>query len=489
MFEPLDAGKVELMLGLNDKEKVGVAIKDVKIDGVEFLQLIQLEINHTVNEYAHARLIVFVDEKKGKTFFEQANDNKIKISAKIDKKDTVLFQGYISNLTLRPTIDQTTLVIDMLDAACKLDRKRETKSFQKLTDKYEEVLKTAVKDSGGKINLKVTDKAIENIIVRLNETSWQFIKRMASRFNASIFTDITAEKPLLTIGLPDPKKTVEITDVQVSYNFNDAQFQFVTANAALIAKGGKVINEDFSSVNVGGVYEYLNIADTVKLNKKEYRVKSLHMEFVDTILTANYTLVGKTAFFVPIAQQQNIYGRIFRAQVKKVEKDKIQAHLIDVDEKYEEGSTWFPFATAYSSADGSGWYVMPEVDDYVRIAFPSADTKDAFAMSSINTAPLKEPKNKSLKAPGGREILLTDKGVEIIAEHQKTFIQLDKDKGINIVSAKNINIHADGNVSFDAKGKIQMVSQKEITAQSGQSHVKILANQIDMGGSNIIVGE
>ena len=38
-------------------------------------------------------------------------------------------------------------------------------------------------------------------------------------------------------------------------------------------------------------------------------------------------------------------------------------------------------------------------------------------------------------------------------------------------------------------GKIQMVSQKEITAQSGQSHVKILANQIDMGGNNIIVGE
>ena len=132
---------------------------------------------------------------------------------------------------------------------------------------------------------------------------------------------------------------------------------------------------------------------------------------------------------------------------------------------------------------------MPEVDDYVRILFPSIDTKEAFAASSINTAPLKEPKNKSLKAPGGREILLTDKGVEIIAEHQKTFIQLDKDKGINIVSSKDIQFVADGNISFEAKGKIQMVSQKEITAQSGQSHMKILANQIDMGGSNTIVGE
>ncbi len=473
----------------SSKKENAVALHDIKITGVDFLQIRQIEINHTANEYARARLTLQVDDKKGKKFLEQANADKIKISAKINKKDTVLFQGYISHLSLRTTIDETILTVDLLDAACLLNLKYETCSFQKLTDKYEEVLKTAVKDSGGKVNLKVTDKSIEKMIVRLNETSWQFIKRMASHFNAMVFTDITAEKPLVTVGLPESKQTIELDAVQVTYNFNDETFQFINSNETLKAKGAKVISEDFASVNVGDVFQYLNIADTVKLNKKEYFVKSLSFRLVDYILIANYTLVGKTAFFVPISAQKNIYGRVFRAQVKKVEKDKIQAHLIDVDEKYTEGTTWFPFATAYSSADGSGWYVMPEVDDYVRILFPSIDTSDAFALSSINTAPLKEPKNKSLKAPGGREILLTDKGVEIIAEHQKTFIQLDKDKGINIVSAKDIVINADGNVSFDAKGKIQMVSQKEITAQSGQSHMKILSNQIDMGGSNIIVGE
>ena len=472
-----------------NKEENAVALHDIKITGVEFLQIHQLEINHIANEFAHARLTLQVDDKKGKKFLEQANADKIKISAKINKKDTVLFQGYISNLSLQTTIDENILTIDLLDAAYKLNWKRATQSFQKLDAKYEDILKKSVTEDGAKINFKVTDKAIEKMIIRLNETSWQFVKRMATHFNAMVFTDITAEKPLVTIGLPESKQTVEIDDAQVIYNFDDAQFQFFNSNDTLKAKGTKIISEDFASVQVSGVYKYLNLADTVKLNKKEYRVKGLSMKLVDNLLTANYTLVGKTAFFVPIEIQKNIYGRVFRAQVKKVEKDKVQAHLIDVDEKYEEGTTWFPFATAYSSTDGSGWYVMPEVDDYVRILMPSIDTSDAFALSSINTAPLKEPKNKSLKAPDGREILLTDKGVEIIAEHQKTFIQLDKDKGINIVSAKDIVINADGNVSFDAKGKIQIISQKEITAQSGQSHVKILSNQIDMGGSNIIVGE
>ncbi|MBR5913084.1 MAG: hypothetical protein IKZ58_01795 [Selenomonadaceae bacterium] len=472
----------------SDKEKA-ISIRDIKIEGVEFQQLMQLEINHAVNEYANARLTLIMEDKEGENFLKQADADKIKISAKVDNKDTVLFQGYVSNVSFQPTVDYNLLTIDLYDASYLLNWKRATQSFQKLEDKYEDILKKTVTEEGATVQLKVTDKAIEKMIIRLNETSWQFIKRMASQFNASIFTDITAEKPMVTIGLPDSKKTVEITAKQVSYNFDDATFQFFNANETLKAKDTKIINEDFASVSVDGLYEYLNIADTVKLNEKEYIVKSLNMRFVDTVLVASYNLVGKTAFFVPIETQQNIYGRVFRAQVKKVEKDKVQAHLIDVDEKYEEGTTWFPFATAYSSADGSGWYVMPEVDDYVRILFPSVDTSDAFALSSINTAPLKEPKNKSLKAPGGREILLTDKGVEIIAEHQKTFILLDKDKGINIVSAKDIVINADGNVSFDAKGKIQMVSQKEIAAQSGQSHMKILSNQIDMGGSNIIVGE
>ena len=476
------------LLGSSKKEDA-VNVGDIKITGVEFLEIVQLAINHTANEYAHARLTLMVDEKKGKAFLEKANADKIKISAKIKKKDTVLFQGYISNLSLQPTIDLATLTIDLLDAAYMLNWKCATQSFQKLDAKYADILKKAVTEDGAKVQLKVTDKAIEKMIVRINETSWQFIKRMASHFNASVFTDITAEKPLVTIGLPDSKQTVELESYHAVYNFDDAQFQFVNANDKLKAKGAKVINEDFASVSVNGVYVYLNVADTVKLNKKEYRVKSYSLRLVDHVLTADYTLVGKTAFFVPIEPQKNIYGRVFRAQVKKVEKDKVQAHLIDVDEKYEEGTTWFPFATPYSSADGSGWYVMPEVDDYVRIFFPSIDTSDAFALSSINTAPLKEVKNKSLKAPGGREILLTDNGVEIIAEHQKTFIQIDKSKGINIVSAKDIKINADGNVSFDAKGKIQMVSQKEIAVQSGQSHVKLLPNQIAMGGSNVIVGE
>ena len=80
---------------------------------------------------------------------------------------------------------------------------------------------------------------------------------------------------------------------------------------------------------------------------KVFRLLTVRTEIGE--FSFSYTPMNKI-----VAEQKNIYGRVFSAQVKKVDKDKIQAHLIDVDEKYTEGTTWFPFATPYSSADGSG---------------------------------------------------------------------------------------------------------------------------------------
>lgn len=464
----------------------------IKVDGIKYMQLVQLEISHAANEYGRARLVLIIDEKKAKTFMEQGGaENIIKISSKEGNKTNVLFCGYVVNVNFQPQVGYNLMTVDLCDTSSVLDIKRLNFSFQKLDANYSAIFKPQLEKIMAKVVFKVDDKAIEKMILQLNETSWEFIKRMASQFSASVFTDITAERPMITIGLPDPKTTAVIQNGDFSCEFDVAQLDFVHSNPQLLADGVNVVAEDFLTVKLAGPFQYLQLGDVVQYDGKNYRVKALDGRFIaDGTFRMTYTLVGEHGFFVPKIVQKNLRGRIFRAQVKTVDKDKIQAHLFDIDAEYDANSTTkFPFATPYSSADGSGWYVMPEVDDYVRIAFPSNDTGDAFAISSINTAPLNEPHNKSLKAPGGRELLLTDKGVEIIAEHQKTFIMLDKDNGISVVSAKGIVIHANGNISFEANGKIQMVAKEEIAVQSGESHVKLLSNQIDMGGNKIIVGE
>lgn len=281
----------------------------------------QINIHHSANEYAKATLNLIVDEKKAKKFLTQANADKIKISAKINNKDVILFQGYITNIILRKENQENILVIDLYDAAYTLDWKVESATFQNLKSKYEEIFKTI---KNAKIQLKVTDKAIEKMIVRMNETAWKFIKRLASHFNAMIFTDRTAEKPLLTIGLPEPKKTIEIpTTYQYTQIYDDKTFQYINSNKNLLAKNTKIIAEDFQRILITGFFDLVSVGDAIKFNKKNYRVKSLNAKFIDNTFQTIYELVGKSAFVVPIEIQKNIAGRIFRAQVKKVEKDTI----------------------------------------------------------------------------------------------------------------------------------------------------------------------
>ena len=156
---------------------MSIHLQTVKIEGVDYLQISQIEIHHAVNDYARATVRLVVDEKKAQKFLEQSDTDQIKISAKDNKKDVVLFVGFITNLSLEVSLGRNKLTLELCDSSYLLDLKRVHCSFQKLDAKYEEILKTEVADAKGKIQLKVTDKAIEKLILQLNETTWQFIKR------------------------------------------------------------------------------------------------------------------------------------------------------------------------------------------------------------------------------------------------------------------------------------------------------------------------
>ena len=44
---------------------------------------------------------------------------------------------------------------------------------------------------------------------------------------------------------------------------------------------------------------------------------------------------------------------------------------IDKDENEEAGVRWLPYATVYSTPDGTGWYCMPEGGDSIRLYAPN----------------------------------------------------------------------------------------------------------------------
>lgn len=470
-----------------------IELRNVVVTGIEFAKLMDLKIHHEPNSHAQASLVGMMEKEKAEKFMQQVDlKTVIKIEGKGGKRNAerqTLFQGCITSVQMKASnMGLNQLLVILADVSIQLDIKRESRSFQVLTKKYEEILKVIYKtETEGKIIMNVKDKAIEKFILQLDETNWAFTKRMASHFYAPLITDLAADKPVISIGLRKENQEVKYSVPFLFMSMSEQSYQVMTKNE--LDKETKAIREDFTSCQLS-IWNYLYLGDVVQVGKKKYYVRQVDTSVQNKHLINHYVLVPQNGFLVPRIPHYACQGRLMKGQVQKVDKDKVQVHFLDIDEKYDTASTaWFPFATVYSSSDGSGWYVMPEEKDYVRMMFPSADASEAYAASSINMVPMEKVKDKSFKAPGGREILLTEDTIEIICDHQKIFVNLSKKDGISIVSAQDINVSADGNISLDAKGKVQLLAKDEIELQSGSAHVKIKSDHVAMGGSSVLVGE
>lgn len=79
--------------------------------------------------------------------------------------------------------------------------------------------------------------------MQMNETNWEFTKRMASRFNAPIFTSIIAPKPMVYVGLPPVGNTKEITTTSYGHGKDENKYNTITQN--YMADNASAMRQDF----------------------------------------------------------------------------------------------------------------------------------------------------------------------------------------------------------------------------------------------------
>lgn len=191
---------------------------------------------------------------------------------------------------------------------------------------------------------------------------------------------------------------------------------------------------------------------------------------------------------MPQTANGSVSGRMLRGIVKKVEADKVQVHFASVDSSYDEGGDcWFPYSTAYSSQDGSGWYSMPAENDEVRVFFPSGDEGEAFAAGAVAKNVRANVKDKAWSGTNGKEILMTADGLVITCKDQKIYIKLSDADGISIISDANINVTSGSNVNISAGDTIKILAENEVVLGTAESHINIRKEGISATGNNIIM--
>lgn len=442
---------------------------NLKVEGTPINKVTALEIDHGMNGYGKATVTGEVSIAEGEAFSGRSNgDTKIQITTTAKGQPPVLFVGLVNKSSIAKMAEYALLTVELKRTASKLDVQKKNKSYQNLGSTYEEILNQSM-DGKAIVEMQVSDKAIDQLIMQYQETAWEFASRMASQFQTSICANITSEKPVITIGVPKGKKSYSLSDVE-----------YVSA-----AEGEKADSPSGTGIST---MQYMELGDNVTNGGNSGQVGHLHASMKDGILRTEVYTSKKEQFTQKPQYNQAASGRMLKGKVQAVKKDKVQVHLVDIDKSYDSGGNlWLPYSTAYSSSDGSGFYCMPQEGDEVRVFFPSDNEKDAFVASSANVSPLDDPKHKKWRSPAGKEILMTEEGIFITCKGEKIFINLENEKGITISSEKDINVVTENNMLLYAKKELTVQAENKILLSTGTAYIDMTPEEIQMGAENILI--
>ena len=457
-----------------------ISYGNIKVEGFPFRRIRSIWINHQVNEHGIAQIKGEVDSEEAQGLVQRVDETlRVSITTTAKEQPGKLFYGCVKEISLSQESGYSIVSLTLYTTSRILDMQKKKKTYKQVSQTYGQIIKEGIADKG-ELNMTVSDKATNQFVMKYDETEWEFAKRMASRLQAPLVADIKSEKPLLYVGLPTPSKTITIKSKAFSYGSQ------VDSHAQL----SNTMVQDFSGEEVES-YAYAFIGDKVSINGKAACIKGVDAVLTDGILQMRYTLMQANGSVVGIAVPEThskTSGKMMKGTVKEVNKDKVKVNFKEIDDDSDPGGDWwFPFSTAYSSSDGSGWYCMPEVGDEVRVFFPSGEEADAFAASTVFTEAPKDPKHKSWKAPGGKEILLTDEGLYVIGKAGKIYINLTDEKGVEIYSDKEINVMSDTKVSICADNEVHIVAKNEIIIGTEEAYIDLDKNTATLAASEVLI--
>lgn len=445
-----------------------ITYENIKVDGIPFHRLGTLHIQHEVNDHGYCHIEGEIEEAQAAEIIQRVDETfALQISTNAEGQPARLFYGAIQKIRMEKGNSYATLILDGITSSGRIDTLKGSRTFQNTTQTYGTLLNSLIKGRGT-VQVKVTDKAVGSFIIKCDETDWEFIVRMASQLQAPACVNIISQEPQIYIGIPPESKNVQVDTT----SFGMGKDALSTGNVTHSAR----------------TYEYAYLGDQLQLNGKSYRIKAMRADLVDGLLECQYEGSVPTGFIVPRQGNSKVSGRMMKGVVKHVEADKVQVHFSSLGESFDSEGDWmFPYSTAYSSQDGSGWYSMPAEEDEVRVFFPSGNEGEAFAAGAVAKNVREDVKDKAWRGINGKEILMTKDGLVITCKDQKIYIKLSDEEGISIISDQNINVTSGTNVNISAGDTIKILAEKEVVLGTAESHINLRKEGISATGANIVL--
>ncbi|WP_242860860.1 DUF6531 domain-containing protein, partial [Defluviitalea phaphyphila] len=427
--------------------------KNLEIDFTRSLKNItDFKITKEINQ--HTRLYIkgiVPDYEKEKYALEINLDDKIKVVNLED--ENVIFCGSVDDICIKMVNNVYYIEIEAVSYTYDLDIKKKYRSFQDLNMTYRDVIKEVLADykQVDFIDTVTNKEKIKDIIVQYNETDWEFIKRLASHFNAGLVVDEKEFFPRFYFGLPKRYEinTIETPKYKREKNLEDYIKTAVNFNSSI--KSWDKITYKIET------YTYLDICEKIKYRNEPLVITKAETYVKKEELLHRYILSTQRGASQNFIENKNIQGAKIEGIVKEISRNKMRVHL-NIDKEYKEKNNKFiPYAGGINNELG---YYMPKIGSSVYVYFPNTNEGNAIITECIRKGSaghdrMQDPREKHLRNEFGKEVRLGHKDMEFTTGNDDIKINMTKDGVIDIHSPKSIEIKAETNINIGEQEEIE----------------------------------
>ena len=459
------------MIKISNKHEAA-AYKDIEIQGIlSVITLKDMTLTEEINDHSRLYLTGLVPEAiNNSIIFEQHPNQTIKILDTLNNK--IFFQGIIENIEVQfknhlyivyVTAISKTKLMDIAPASQSFQNRKDTYSdvFDKLMIKYNPNDKYRLIKSDDKLNL-----SINKLIVQLDETDWEFAKRLASLLNIGLIPSAKSDQIDYRIGISEKESymlpLVSYTLVRtptIAKTFIDNQ---------LITDS---IEQEFFNYILYDCFFCLDVGDNVLFKNHNLYIikKEAQITEKNALLKYKYTLASLTGIKQPKKYNEHMSGISIDGIVIDHTHAYSKLHLgIDKSQPLEE-ATWFRQSVHYAAGDYRGWTAMYDLADTILLYFPNEEENDVFTLKSnlyrfpdvkteINflepylnggeidvLKPELYPNNKLLYNPKKQTIVADNDDILITTRDQENYITISCDNK-NVEENNGILIRTNGNL-------------------------------------------
>lgn len=446
---------------------------------------VELEIVSKINDHAWMYFKAVVPENRKEEYIHMVQGYTIiEVNHKNEASGTTcLFKGVVTFIDVKAVNDVYYLEVKAASCTFDMDVKLKRRSFQNKEMLYNELIKSVTDGyKGADFIDKTTDnKKLEKFIIQYDETDWEFLKRMASHFNAGLLPDPTADKPKFFFGIPKRDGKGDMREFNYSVHKKIGDFRYSSEN---FIEG--IDENDFIFYKIE-TDKLLNIGDLVSFQNKKLYVYESEGIMTKGEFKHEYTLSPEKGLSQNHLFHERVVGASIEGKVIDIKEDNVRVHLeIDREQKKEE-AYWFPYSTFYTTEGQTGWYCMPELDDRVKLYFPTNKEEDGIVTGSVRRRTkggdfITDPDMKIFRTRFGKEIMFNKNEILISGKDGEILIRLLEDYGIEIYSKKDVRIIADKDILMHAGRTVQIMAADGIGLKCKES-------SIEMDGEIVIQGK